>query len=76
MLHQHEIDEREWARPDNWHAGPLGLYHSRRDRRVWVPKRSRAFGWTVNLGRPAGVAWTVFFAGGLLLAVALAARGR
>ncbi|HEX6616526.1 MAG TPA: DUF5808 domain-containing protein [Gemmatimonadales bacterium] len=40
---------REWARPENWRGGPLGLYSSELDTRVWVPKRNPAMGWTVNL---------------------------
>ena len=72
---QDDIDQREWARPENWHAGPVGVYCSRRDSRVWVPRRHPALGWTVNVGRKAGVAWTAFFAGGVLLVLLLAALG-
>lgn len=42
---------REWARAENWRGGPLGLYSSELDTRVWVPKRNPAMGWTVNLAR-------------------------
>jgi uncharacterized membrane protein len=32
----------------------IGLYHDRDDRRVIVPKRVRALGWTVNVGHRKG----------------------
>ena len=48
---------REWARPENWRGGPLGLYSSERDTRVWVPKRNPAMGWTVNLAHRPGRLW-------------------
>jgi uncharacterized membrane protein len=44
---QKEIDEREWANPQNWHKG---FYFSRRDSRTFVPKR-RGHGTTVNFAR-------------------------
>lgn len=52
---QEEINQSEWNNPQNW-SGPkwLGLYFSRRDSRIWVPKRQRAFGWTINIGNPKG----------------------
>ena len=47
----------EWKNPDNW-TGPkwLSVYFNKRDRRVWVPKQIPGLGWTINLGRPGGVA--------------------
>jgi uncharacterized membrane protein len=69
---QDEIDRREWQDPRNWRGGWLGIYHSPRDSRVWVPKRNPAMGWTVNTARTAGLAWTAFFVGLVALAVALA----
>lgn len=43
---QDELNAAEWAHSDNWN---YGLYRSRRDDRVWVPKRS-GVGTTVNFG--------------------------
>lgn len=72
---QDERNEREWRDSASWRGGWLGVYHGRRDTRVRVPKRRRAMGWTVNTARPAGMAWTIFFAGLLVAAVAVAAPG-
>jgi uncharacterized membrane protein len=52
-MNQQETNEAEWRNAENWR---LGLYSSRKDSRVIVPKRIRGLGWTVNFGRPAGVA--------------------
>ena len=32
----------------------LGIYHDAADRRLFVPKRNPAFGWTVNAAHPWG----------------------
>jgi uncharacterized membrane protein len=56
---QADIDQAEWADPRNWHGGILGLYHSRRDSRAFVPKRNPAFGVTINVAKPVGVAFLV-----------------
>lgn len=55
-MDQDRINQAEWENPDNW-SGPrwLGVYCSRTDTRVVVPKRIPVMGWTVNLGRKAGV---------------------
>ena len=47
----------EWKNPNNW-TGPkwLSVYFSKQDSRVWVPKQIPGLGWTINLGRPGGVA--------------------
>jgi uncharacterized membrane protein len=57
-MDQKEINQAEWRNPDNW-TGPtwLSVYFSKRDSRVWVPKQIQGLGWTLNLGRPGGVAW-------------------
>ena len=58
-----------WNNPANWsHRGMLGLYFSKQDTRVWVPKANAVFGWTLNLARPAGAA---LFFGALLLPTAM-----
>ncbi len=69
-MDQRMIDENEWANPDNW-TGPgwLSVYFSKRDSRVWVPKRAPGLGWTINLGRPGGVAWLLAVILGLPLLV-------
>ncbi|HXI28105.1 MAG TPA: DUF5808 domain-containing protein [Vicinamibacterales bacterium] len=47
-----DVNEREWKRAENW--APWGTYHSPHDSRVWVPKRNRATGWTVNTAHGGG----------------------
>jgi uncharacterized membrane protein len=61
-----------WSDPTNWsHRGIFGLYFNKQDARVLVPKANPAFGWTLNLARPAGAA--VFLCALLLPTAALAA---
>jgi uncharacterized membrane protein len=51
---QEAINRREWEDPANW-RGWLCIYRGARDTRVWVPKRNRKFGVTINFAHPA--AW-------------------
>jgi hypothetical protein len=37
--------EQLWADPSHWH---LGIYSCKADPRIWVPKRPRWAGWTLN----------------------------
>ncbi|MBA2669137.1 MAG: hypothetical protein H0U67_02065 [Gemmatimonadetes bacterium] len=73
---QKKINQAEWENLGNWSDTVVGVYFSKKDSRVWVPKRVPSFGWTVNLGRPAGAWWLV----GLLalppIAAALLGRRR
>jgi uncharacterized membrane protein len=42
------------AQPANWTwRGPLGLYASKRDTRLMVPKATPMMDWTLNFGHPA-----------------------
>lgn len=66
---QNEVNLNEWQNPENWSDSVLGLYFSKRDTRVWVPKRYPSMGWTLNLAHPGGAWWFV----GLLAAPALIA---
>ena len=69
-MNQEAINETEWKNASNW-TGPewLSVYFSKRDSRVWVPKQIPALGWTLNLGKPAGVFWLTSFVVGLPLLV-------
>jgi uncharacterized membrane protein len=49
---QDEVNTAEWENPENWAAGIF--YHSGLDTRTIVPKRIMGFGYTINLGNPAG----------------------
>ncbi len=76
---QDQIDQAEWENPANWSDTVVGVYFSKRDSRVWVPKRIPTWGWTINLGHPAGAWWLVgLLAVPTLIAGALARsrRGR
>lgn len=49
-----EMNDSEWQNAENW-TGTL-IYHSHVDTRIIVPKRVSSFGYTINLGRPIGLA--------------------
>ena len=68
---QKQINKAEWENEENWSGGFLSLYFSKRDTRVWVPKRRPRMGLTLNLGRSAGARLFVF----LLLLPTLAMIG-
>ena len=44
------LNRKEWNNPRNWHLGILGIYFSKVDTRLFVPKSTPAFGWTFNFG--------------------------
>ena len=68
-MDRQQITREEWENAENW-SGPrwIALYFSRRDPRLWVPKRVPWMGWTLNFGHPTAVWWLI----GVLLFVALA----
>jgi uncharacterized membrane protein len=68
-MDQHANNQTERSSLENW-SGPRwpSVYFSMRDSRVSVPKQIPLFGWTLSLGKGAGVAWLV----GFMLAIALA----
>lgn len=52
-MKQDDINEMEWRNPNNWTwRGPLGLYASKRDTRLIVPKATPFMGWTLNFAHP------------------------
>ena len=53
---QEKRDQAEWENPDNWTL----IYFSKRDSRPWVPKRTPAYGWTINFGHPKGARWIYY----------------
>jgi hypothetical protein len=63
-----EINDSEWNDADNW-TGAL-FYHSRVDRRIIVPKRVSGSGYTINLGRPIGLAIAIALVA-ILLGIAI-----
>lgn len=61
-------NNNEWRNPDNWsRPGLFGIYFSKKDTRVWVPKSLPVLGWTINFGHRNAVFWM----GALLLIPAL-----
>jgi uncharacterized membrane protein len=56
---QQKINRREWQDPRNWSDNILGIYFSRKDSRVWVPKRVPILGWTLNLAHRNAMWWIV-----------------
>lgn len=76
-MDQKQINRAEWENPQNW-SGPrsLSAYFSKTDTRTWVPKQIPATGFTLNLGKTAGVFWLIAFLVGLpLLVIVLMALG-
>ena len=72
---QYQINQAEWENPDNWTKGSklMCIYFSHKDSRTWVPKRIPWMGKTLNLGKPAGVAWLIGFLVGIPIIVIISA---
>ncbi len=52
---QKGANEEEWNNSNNWSGGILGIYFSKKDDRLWVPKRAdQGLGWTLNMAHRAG----------------------
>ena len=68
---QDVVNEAEWARPENWYGGLLGIYASARDTRLIVPKRRPWMGWTLNVARPAGILFTALAVAAIAIAAVL-----
>jgi uncharacterized membrane protein len=65
-MNQKEINEAEWKNQENWSGSRLeSFYFSKRDTRTWVPKSIPWMGWTLNLAKPAGAHWLIFFLAGI-----------
>ena len=76
-MQDREVQDREWENPENWSHPVFGLYFSKRDSRVWVPKRVPSFGWTLNLARPQSFWWlTAIIAIPALLGALIGGSGR
>jgi len=54
----------------------IGLYHDAADPRLWVPKRIRAMGWTINVEHPYGRAVLVILGLVIVASIALAFLAR
>lgn len=53
-MKQDDINDAEWRNPANWSGrGLIGIYGSRRDMRLFVPKAHPMMGITLNCAHPA-----------------------
>ena len=51
-------NKNEWQQAGNWsRMGLFGIYFSKADTRLFVPKATPAFGWTLNFGHRHAVPW-------------------
>ena len=50
---QDKINIAEWGNSENWSS----LYFSKKDSRIFVPKRNPKQGWTINFGSSSGSRW-------------------
>jgi uncharacterized membrane protein len=73
-MDQKDLDKL-WEDEKNWGGGLCGWYFCKEDPRLWVPKKIKSMGITVNLGHPKGGATlvTLFLMPTIILAVTLVA---
>ena len=57
-MNQTEINESEWNSSENWKW--RSFYFSDIDTRVWVPKKPRWAGWTLNFAKKQSYLWLFF----------------
>jgi hypothetical protein len=53
-----EALEQSWSDPVNWRYGLI--YYCKEDPRVWVPKRQKWRGWTLNFAHPLSIPALIF----------------
>ena len=57
-MNTNTLNHNEWHNPNNWsRMGLFGVYFSKADTRVLVPKATPALGWTLNFGHRLSVLW-------------------
>lgn len=73
MSDAHLDNKDEWKNPANW-SGPkwLALYFSKKDTRLWVPKKNPMMGWTLNFGHDSAGMVLILFIMFIVLAPTLA----
>lgn len=71
-MDQKDLDKL-WEDEKHWGGGLCGWYFCKEDPRLWVPKRIKKYGITVNLGHPKGGVTLVvlFLLPTIILAVSL-----
>ncbi|MEO0528988.1 MAG: hypothetical protein AAF266_00275 [Planctomycetota bacterium] len=64
---QDEINDAEWKDATNW---TWGIYRSERDTRVWVAKKPKWTGWTLNFAHTVAYWWLfVLLMPGVIVAI-------
>lgn len=53
-----ETLERLWSDPANWKYGLI--YHCKEDPRIWIPKRQKWRGWTLNFAHGSSIPCLIF----------------
>lgn len=54
-----QMYQKLWENEKNWGEGLCGWYFCKEDPRLWVPKRMKKMGVSINLGHPKGGATLV-----------------
>jgi uncharacterized membrane protein len=54
-MKQSEINEAEWRDKNNWRW--YLFYYCAEDSRVWVPKKPKWCGWTLNFAKKQSYVW-------------------
>ncbi len=52
---QNEINLQEWENKENWKWGQF--YNSKKDSRIWIPKKPKWMGWTLNFSKKQSYCW-------------------
>ena len=65
-MSEETTNQQEWEKEENWSDPTFGVYFSKADSRVWVPKKI-GVGWTLNMGHPHAAWWLI----GLFIGVGL-----
>lgn len=70
-MNQNDLNKIEWENDGNWTTSTwVGFYFSKKDCRIWVPKRKPILGWTLNLAHTGGAVWLFAIVAILIIASA------
>ena len=69
---QDEINKAEWGNPDNWsEPNIMAMYFSKKDSRIFIPKKISWMGCTINFGHNSAAYWLLIIYGLFFLLGAL-----
>ena len=57
-MEQKDINEAEWLNKNNWKL--YLFYYCVKDSRIWVPKKPKWCGWTLNFAKNQSYIWLFF----------------